>query len=260
MSNYSTLSLQQEGQTLIITINRPEVLNALAPQVIEDLDAVITEFLQNPEIKGGIITGAGTKAFVAGADISQIRSIPAEQTEAFAQRGQMVFSRIENSPKPIIAAVNGFALGGGCELAMSCHLRIASENAKFGQPEVNLGLVAGYGGTQRLPRLVGLGRATEMLLTAKMLTANEALQIGLANDVVPSDQLIPRSLAMLQTIYEKSPLAVALTLKAIYAGVYGPETGMKAEAKAFGDAARSKDGREGTSAFVEKRKPNFTGE
>lgn len=256
----STLLLEQVGSTLVITINRPEVLNALAPQVIDDLDQALNELADNKSIRGAIITGAGTKAFVAGADISQIRNIPDDQTEFFARKGQAVFARIESSTKPVIAAVNGFALGGGCELAMSCHIRIAAENAKFGQPEVNLGLVAGYGGTQRLPRLVGLGKAVEMLLTSKMLTAPEALSLGLANEVVPQDQLLERCHAMLNTIYEKSPLAVALTLKAIYAGVYNAATGMDAEAKSFGQAARSHDGREGTAAFVEKRKANFTGE
>lgn len=257
--NLSTLLLEPVGATLVITINRPEVLNALAPQVIEDLDAAIGHFLDTPAYRGAILTGAGSKSFVAGADISQIRNIPAEQTEAFARRGQFVFARLESSPKPIIAAVNGFALGGGCELAMACHMRIAAENAKFGQPEVNLGLVAGYGGTQRLPRLIGLGKATELLLSAKMLNAAEALQLGLVNDVVPAAELLDRCHALLNLIYEKSPLAVALSLQAIYAGIYDPAGGYDAEAKAFGEAAASEDGKEGTSAFLEKRKPAFTG-
>lgn len=255
----STILLEYAGPTLVITINRPEVLNALAPQVVEDLDLAIGELLKNDMLRGAILKGAGAKAFVAGADISQVRSIPFDQTEQFARRGQEVLSKIERSPKPIIAAVNGFALGGGCELAMACHMRVAAEHAKFGQPEVNLGLVAGYGGTQRLPRLVGLGKATEMLLTSKMLTASEALDSGLANAVVPAEQLLPHCHGILNTIYEKSPLAVSLTLKAIYAGVYDPLNGMAAEARAFGDAARSEDGREGTAAFVEKRKPVFKG-
>jgi enoyl-CoA hydratase len=255
--NLTTLLLEPVGSTLVITINRPEVLNALAPQVIEDLDAAIGHFLATPAYKGAILTGSGSKSFVAGADIAQIRNIPAEQTESFARRGQAVFARIEASPKPIIAAVNGFALGGGCELAMACHMRIASENAKFGQPEVNLGLIAGYGGTQRLPRLIGLGKATELLLSAKMVTAPEALQLGLVNDVAPLAELLDRCHALLNLIYEKSPLAVALTLQAIYAGVYEPATGYDAEAKAFGQAAASDDCKEGTRAFLEKRKAVF---
>lgn len=257
--NLSTLLLEPVGATLVITINRPEVLNALAPQVIDDLDAAITHLLETPAYKGAILTGAGSKSFVAGADIAQIRNIPADQTVAFAKRGQTVFARIENSPKPIIAAINGFALGGGCELAMSCHMRIAAENAKFGQPEVNLGLIAGFGGTQRLPRLIGLGKATELLLSAKMLNATEAHQLGLVNDVAPAAELLDRCHALLNLIYEKSPLAVALTLKAIYAGVYDPAGGYAVEAEAFGASAASEDGREGTSAFLEKRKAAFTG-
>jgi enoyl-CoA hydratase len=167
---------------------------------------------------------------------------------------------IENSPKPVIAAVNGFALGGGCELAMACHMRIAAENAKFGQPEVNLGLIAGYGGTQRLVQLIGKGKATELLLTGAPIKADEALQLGLVNYVVPADGLIAKAQEILATIYEKSPLAVALTLQAIQAGVNNPSTGFAVEANAFGQAARSHDGREGTAAFLEKRKPNFKGE
>lgn len=256
---FTTLLLEEVGKTLVITVNRPEVLNALAPEVLEDLEGAVDYLLKTDSLKGAIITGAGNKAFVAGADIARIREIPAEQTEAFAKKGQAIFLKIESSPKPIIAAVNGFALGGGCELAMACHIRIASENAKFGQPEVNLGLVAGYGGTQRLPRLVGLGKATELLLTGAMIKADEACRLGLANHVVAPEELLERSHVLLNTIYDKSPLAVALSLKAIYAGVYEPGTGYDEEAKVFGEAARSEDGREGTAAFVEKRKAAFTG-
>lgn len=259
MEAYETLVLEAKENTLHITINRPEVLNALNPTVIEELDRAVIYLLGNDELKGAIITGAGEKSFVAGADIAGVNKIPAEQTEAFSMRGQAVFSRIENSSKPIFAAVNGFALGGGCELAMACHIRIASENARFGQPEVNLGLVAGYGGTQRLVQLIGKGKATELLLTGAAIKADEALRLGLANHVVPQAELFGKCLELLNTIYEKSPLAVALTLKAINAGVYDPQNGMDVEAKAFGDAARSADGREGTLAFLEKRKANFTG-
>lgn len=259
MEGYETLLLEAHGATLKITINRPEVLNALNPTVIEELDRAVLYLLGNDELKGAIITGAGPKSFVAGADIAGVNKIPDAETEAFSMRGQAVFSRIENSSKPIIAAVNGFALGGGCELAMACHMRIASEKARFGQPEVNLGLVAGYGGTQRLVHLIGKGKATELLLTAAIVKAPEALTLGLANHVTPVDELMDKSYEILNTIYEKSPLAVALTLKAIQAGVYDPQNGMDVEAKAFGDAVRSADGREGTMAFLEKRKANFTG-
>jgi enoyl-CoA hydratase len=258
-ATYSTLVLDTDGATLKITINRPEAMNSLNFMVIDELEQAIDHLIATPALKGAIITGAGTKAFVAGADIAGVNQIPADQTEAFSQRGQAVFSKIEHSPKPVIAAVNGFALGGGCELAMACHIRIAAENAKFGQPEVNLGLVAGYGGTQRLVQLIGKGKATELLLTGAVVKADEALTLGLANHVVPADALIAKALELLGTIYEKSPLAVALTLEAIQAGVHDPSTGYAVEAKAFGIAARSHDGREGTAAFLEKRKPAFTG-
>lgn len=257
--SYETLDIRQEGATVIITINRPEVLNALNPTVIAELDKAMDELAENTTAKGAIITGAGEKAFVAGADIAQVNQIPSNETEAFSLRGQDAFFKIERSGKPILAAVNGFALGGGCELAMACHMRIASEKARFGQPEVNLGLIAGYGGTQRLPRLIGRGRATELLLTGAMIKADEALRIGLVNYVVPLEELIPKCTSLLETIYEKSPLAVSLTLAAIDAGVVDCEAGYSLEAKHFGTAAASDDGREGTLAFIEKREANFRG-
>jgi len=257
--SYETLATRLEGATMVVTINRPEVLNALHPTVIDELDQVMDAIASDQQVKGVIITGAGPKAFVAGADISQINQIPAEETEAFSVKGQQVFFKIEQSRKPVIAAVNGFALGGGCELAMACHIRIASEKARFGQPEVNLGLIAGYGGTQRLVHLVGRGKATELLLTADMVKAPEALRIGLVNAVVAPDDLIATALEMLEKIYTKSPLAVALTLEAIDAGVRDFDKGYQVEAANFGEAARSDDGREGTKAFLEKRPANFTG-
>lgn len=257
--SYTTLLVEAQGPTLLITINRPDALNALNFTVIDELELAMAQLQNDESLKGAIITGAGTKSFVAGADIAGVNQIPADQTTAFSKRGQDVFFQIENSPKPIIAAVNGFALGGGCELAMACHMRIAAENAKFGQPEVNLGLVAGYGGTQRLVQLIGKGKATELLLTAAVIKADEALRLGLANHVVPAEGLLAKAQEILNTIYEKSPLAIALTLKAIQAGANDPTTGYTIEAQAFGKAASSHDGREGTAAFLEKRKPNFTG-
>lgn len=257
--NFETLQLAAEGATLMITIHRPEAMNALNFQVIEELGLAMDLLEADALYKGAIITGAGTKAFVAGADIAGVNKIPDEETQRFAERGQAIFFKIENSTKPVIAAVNGFALGGGCELAMACHMRVAAENAKFGQPEVNLGLVAGYGGTQRLVQLIGKGKATELLLTAAILKADEAQALGLVNHVVAADGLIAKALELLATIYEKSPLAIALTLEAIQAGVRDPATGFAVEASAFGRAARSHDGREGTAAFLEKRKPVFTG-
>lgn len=257
--SYETLDIRLDGATMVITINRPQVLNALNPVVISELDRAMDELAANDAAKGAIITGSGEKAFVAGADISQINKIPDAETESFSMKGQDVFFKIEQSGKPIIAAVNGFALGGGCELAMSCHMRVASEKARFGQPEVNLGLIAGYGGTQRLPRLIGRGKATELLLTGGMIKAPEALQLGLVNYVVALEELLPKCLELLNTIYEKSPLAVALTLAAIDAGVTNPADGYSVEAKNFGIAGASHDGREGTAAFLEKRKANFQG-
>ncbi len=258
-NTFTTLLVEAQGPTLMITINRPDALNALNFTVIDELDMALTILLGDHALKGAIITGAGSKSFVAGADIAGVNQIPDDQTEAFSKRGQDVFAEIENCPKPIIAAVNGFALGGGCELAMACHMRIAAENAKFGQPEVNLGLVAGYGGTQRLVQLIGKGKATELLLTGAPIKADEALRLGLANHVVPAEGLIAKAQEILNTIYEKSPLAVALTLMAIQAGVNDPVSGYAVEAAAFGKAARSHDGREGTAAFLAKRKPEFTG-
>lgn len=257
--SYETLDISQDGATMVIKINRPDVLNALNPTVIAELDRAMDELAGNESAKGAIITGTGEKAFVAGADISQINKIPDMEAEAFSMRGQDVFFKIERSGKPVIAAVNGFALGGGCELAMACHMRIASEKARFGQPEVNLGLIAGYGGTQRLPLLIGRSKATELLLTGAMVKAPEALQLGLVNYVVAPEELLPKCMELLNTIYEKSPLAVSLTLSAIDAGVYDAENGYSIEAKHFGTAVCSDDGREGTMAFLEKRKANFVG-
>lgn len=257
--SYSTLNIAIEGPTMVITIDRPEVLNALNPEVIDDLARVVDDLMANDAVKGAILTGAGEKAFVAGADIAHVNQLPAEETEAFSRRGQAAFARIEQATKPIIAAVNGFALGGGCELAMACHMRVASEKARFGQPEVNLGLIAGYGGTQRLVRLIGRSKATELLLTGSMIKSATAQSLGLVNYVVPAEELLPRCHEILHKIYEKSPLAVALTLKAIDAGVYDTAQGFEVEAQAFGEAAASDDGREGTRAFLEKRPANFTG-
>jgi enoyl-CoA hydratase len=256
---YQTLLLEVEGATLMITINRPEAMNSLNSTVIHELGHAMNHLQANAALKGAIITGAGTKAFVAGADIAGVNQIPDEHTEGFSKFGQEVFFQIERSTKPVIAAVNGFALGGGCELAMACHMRIASDNAKFGQPEVNLGLIAGYGGTQRLVQLIGKTKATELLLTGAVIKADEALALGLINYVTPAEELLAKANALLELIYSKSQLAVALTLESIAAGVHDPKTGYAVEAAAFGRAARSQDGREGTAAFLEKRKPVFTG-
>src|SRR5258705_5843686 len=189
---YNTLLVQTEDGICTITINRPDKLNALNKEVFNDLDRAMDEVYQNPAIRSAIITGAGNKAFVAGADISEFLDLIPEQAPALAKRGQVVFDKIENSPKPVVAAVNGFALGGGCELALACHFIYASENAKFGQPEVNLGLVPGYGGTQRLTQVAGKGRAMELLMSAKMISAKEAMEYGIVNQVITSDELLSK--------------------------------------------------------------------
>jgi enoyl-CoA hydratase len=219
---------------------------------------VFNEIENNPEIKAVILTGAGQKAFVAGADISEFIGLSNEDGKALAKRGQDIFFRIEKTAKPVIAAVNGFALGGGCELAMACHFRIASDNAKFGQPEVNLGLIPGYGGTQRLVQLIGKGRALELLLTGNMIDASIALEYGLVNHVVPQDDLLPKAKMILEQIIGKAPLAVRKCITAANA-VFTNENGYEVELKSFGECFSTNDMKEGTTAFLEKRKPHFKG-
>ena len=256
---YQTLLTSLENNVLTITINRPEKLNALNRNVFSDLEKVITELENNAEVRSVIITGAGPKAFVAGADITEFSGLNKEQALAMARRGQGIFSKIENCSKPIVAAVNGFALGGGCELSMACHFRIASENAKFGQPEVNLGLIPGYGGTQRLVQLIGKGRAIELLLSANMIDAQTALQYGLVNYVVKQDELLSKARSILDTINTKAPLAVAACIKAANAVYDETVNGFDVEVKEFGDCFDSEDMKEGTAAFLEKRKAIFKG-
>ncbi len=258
--NYQTLIIDIENNICQITINRPDKLNALNKDVISELSAALDEVYNNDEIKSAILTGAGPKAFVAGADITEFLTLDAAGGKALAQKGQdMVFSKIENAPKPIVAAVNGFALGGGCELAMACHFRIASDNAKFGQPEVNLGLIPGYGGTQRLTQLIGKGRAMEMLMSANMIDANTALQYGLVNYVVPAEALLDKAKSILAIINSKAPLAVAACIKAANAVFDESKDGFKTEIDAFGECFATNDMKEGTAAFLEKRKALFTG-
>jgi enoyl-CoA hydratase len=252
------ITTEKKDKTLIITLNRPNVLNALNLGLLGELKQVVADFEKDSEVLGAIITGAGEKSFAAGADISELSVLSKEEAAKISADGQQIFFEIENCSKPIIAAVNGFSLGAGCELAMSCHLRIAVEKAKFGQPEVNLGLLAGYGGTQRLVQLIGKSKATELLLTADMINAETALALGLVNHVVPKEELMNKCFEILNKIYTKSPLAVALTLSAIFAGV-NTTHGYDTEASHFGEAISSDDGREGTKAFLEKRAANFTG-
>ena len=236
-------------------------MNALNKTVIEELGAAIDEVYKNDAIKSAIITGSGPKAFVAGADISEFVSLDGKAGRALAQKGHdLVFSKIENSPKPIIAAVNGFALGGGCELAMACHFRLCSENAKFGQPEVNLGLVPGYGGTQRLTQLVGKGKAMELMMTGNMIDANEAKQLGLVNYVTPAETLLDKTKELLQVINSKAPIAIKHVIALTNMAAYGAADGLQKEVNAFGELFDTKDAKEGAAAFLEKRKANFTGE
>ena len=256
---YTTLLTDLQNGILIITINRPDKLNALNKDVFNDLDNVINEVYTNHQIQSAIITGAGSKAFVAGADITEFGALTVEEGKALARRGQIVFNKIENSPKPIIACVNGFALGGGCELAMACHFRIASDNAKFGQPEVNLGLIPGYGGTQRLVQLIGKGKAIELLITANMIDAATALQYGLVNYVVSQEELLQKAISILQVVNTKAPLAVAACIQAANAVWDESKNGFNEEIEAFGNCFGTADMKEGTIAFLEKRKAVFTG-
>ena len=256
---YSTLLPALENNILTITINRPDKLNALNQQVMSDLNAVMDEVYHNPEIRSAIITGAGPKSFVAGADISEFIGSSVEEGKALAKRGQDIFFKIENSAKPVVACVNGFALGGGCELAMSCHFRIASENAKFGQPEVNLGLIPGYGGTQRLTQLIGKGRALELLMSANMIDAATALQYGLVNYVLAQEELLQKAKDILTTINSKAPIAVAACITSANAVFDESKNGYSTEVDAFGKCFGTDDMKEGTTAFLEKRKAVFTG-
>ncbi len=257
---YQTLLTSVDNGICTITINRPDKLNALNKTVIEELGNAMNEVYSNNEIKAAIITGSGPKAFVAGADISEFTQLNAEGGKALAHKGQdLVFSRIENCPKPVVAAVNGFALGGGCELAMACHFRLASDNAKFGQPEVNLGLIPGYGGTQRLTQLVGKGKAMELMMTGNMINAEEAKQSGLVNDVTTTDELLSKTTEILKTIIGKAPLAVKHIITLVNIAAVGDKDGLQKEVSAFGELFDTADAKEGTTAFLEKRKPVFTG-
>ncbi|MEO9021983.1 MAG: enoyl-CoA hydratase-related protein [Ginsengibacter sp.] len=257
--NYSTIKTELGNNILTITINRPDKLNALNKTVLDELDKVMDFVYVTEEVKGIIITGAGAKAFVAGADIAEFASVKDDEGASFAKRGQDIFFKIENCPKPVIAAVNGFALGGGCELAMACHFRIASANAKFGQPEVNLGIIPGYGGTQRLTMLVGKGKAMELLMTGNMIGAEEALTLGLVNYVEPLENLISKAQALVGLIVTRPPLAISKIIAAVNAYYHFDKNGFKEEAGLFGEVFSSNDKKEGTTAFLEKRKPVFKG-
>ena len=258
--HFETLSLEvDEHGVAILTINRPQKLNALNSQVLSELEDVVTEINDREDIRAIILTGSGEKAFVAGADIAELQDLNEPRGTVASERGQEVFAGIENSTKPFIALVNGYALGGGCELAMSCHIRIASEKAVFGLPEVSLGLIPGYGGTQRLTKLIGKGRAIEYILTGATINAQTALQIGLVNKVVPIGEEVAKAKEMISMILTKAPVAVTNAIKAVQATELGKEEGFRVEAELFGELCSTEDFKEGTTAFLEKRKPNFIG-
>ena len=258
--SYQTLLFEIKDGIAFVTINRPDKLNALNDQVMKELADAAERIATEGDIKGAILTGSGPKSFVAGADIGDLSRQGPFDGKARAQRGQAVLRRLETCGKPIIAAVNGFALGGGCELAMACHIRIASENAKFGQPEVKLGIAPGYGGTQRLPRLVGKGVALQLILTGEMIDAQEAYRIGLVNKVVPAADLQAESEKMMRGILAMGPLAVRLAMEAVDQGLeMSLDEGLLLEANHFGLLAATQDTKEGLTAFLEKRSAKFQG-
>ena len=265
MSSPGALTLEnvlyeKRGATAYVTVNRPKVLNALNHRTWADLRTAFEDARRDAAVRGVIVTGAGGKAFIAGADIGELATLTAVEAEDSTRDGQAVLDLIENLGKPVIAAVNGFALGGGCETAMACTIRVASENAKFGQPEVRLGIIPGAGGTQRLPRLIGKGRALKLILSGEIINAEEAHRIGLVNEVVPSPDLITRAEAILAEINSNAPLAVKFSLEAVNQGLETSQSqGLLLEASLFAICAASEDKREGTSAFLEKRAPQFHG-
>ena len=255
---YQTLLTSLEERIFIITVNRPDKMNALNRDVIGELDLALDEIYNNKDISAGIITGAGSKAFVAGADISEFLGLSPNEAPQLSKRGQNVFDKIENCPKPIVAAVNGFALGGGCELALACHFIYASENAKFGQPEVNLGLIPGYGGTQRLTQLVGRNIAMELLMSGNMISAKEAMDYGIVNKVVQQDELLTTTKAILGIIQTKAPFAVSKIIECVN-NFDHTQQGYDFEMKKFSECFATDDMKEGTAAFLEKRKAEFKG-
>jgi enoyl-CoA hydratase len=255
---YDTLSTELAGSIYIITINRPEKLNALNKTVIRELGEAVSEVYENPMIRAAIITGAGNRAFAAGADIRGFTGLTKEEAMVMAKEGMDVFFKIENAPKPIVAAVNGFALGGGCELAMACHFRLCTETAQFGQPEISLGLIPGYGGTQRLTRYIGKGPALEAMLTGNLISAPLALQYGLVNHITLQDELLAKTKSILEQIISKAPLAITKCITAVNAAM-GNEDGYALETKLFGECFATEDMKEGTAAFLEKRMPVFRG-
>ena len=251
---------EKKGPVAYVTVNRPKVLNALSSRTWDDLHTAFEAARDDQTVRGVILTGAGDKAFIAGADIGDIATMTAAEAQQSASHGQAVLELVENLGKPVVAAINGFALGGGCETAMACTIRLAVEHAKFGQPEVALGIIPGGGGTQRLPRLVGRGRALQLILSGEMIGADEAYRIGLVNEVVPAANLLPRAEAILNKIFSNAPIAIRYALEVVNKGLdTSQDEGFALEASYFGICAGTEDKKEGTSAFLEKRKPQFHG-
>lgn len=257
---FDNLLIERDGPVAIVTINRPKVLNALNGQTLSELAAAMASFKTDDEVRAIVLTGAGDKSFVAGADINELAALSPVAGQQHARHGQQIFDQIEQLGKPVIAAINGFALGGGCELAMACTLRLAADTARFGQPEINLGLIPGYAGSQRLPRLVGKGVALEILLTGEMIDAPRAFAIGLVNRVMPAAELAGEARKLAQALAAKAPIAVRYILDAVAHGLDMPlAQGQVLETSLFGTIASSADMREGTTAFLEKRKPVWQG-
>ncbi|WP_289031050.1 enoyl-CoA hydratase-related protein [uncultured Algoriphagus sp.] len=261
MDPFKNILAETKDGILYLTINREDKMNALNFATLEELREVFDTVLEDKSIKAVILTGAGEKAFVAGADISEIAELNEVNARKFAENGQEIFSVIENCEKPVIAVTNGFTLGGGCELAMACHMRIASANARFGQPEVNLGIIPGYGGTQRLTILIGRGKANELMMTGDMINAEDARSLGLVNHVLPTkEEAMAKAEEILHKIMSKAPLAIGMIVDCVNAVYRSDENGYQTEANSFARCVKSGDYKEGTSAFLEKRKPVFKGE
>ncbi len=258
--NFNSVAVQVEAGIAVISVDRPEKLNALNRETISELGSALATLEDDPEVRVIILTGSGSKAFVAGADIAEFAAYSTEEGRALAAEGQrQLFDRIEQLNTPVIAAINGFALGGGLELAMACHFRVASANAKMGLPEVSLGVIPGYGGTQRLPMLIGRGRAMEMILSGGMIKADKALEYGLVNHVTPQEDLMEFCRTLGKQILKNSPVAISYAIKAVNAGFSSSQPGFQAEITAFGDCFGTEDFKEGTRAFLEKRSPDFPG-
>ena len=257
--SYQYIKTEVKQNVQIILINRPDKMNALNRALINELDLAVQEVYDNDSLKGAVISGVGNKAFAAGADISEFMGLKAEDARKLAETGHAVFNKIENCPKPVIAAINGFALGGGCELAIACHMRIAGETARFGQPEVNLGIVPGYGGTQRMPQLIGKGKAFELLMTADMINGQEAKALGLVNKLGHNESLVDSGIEIILKIATKAPLAVAGVIKSINASYEDGVNGFETEIDQFAHCASSGDLQYGVTKKIKKRKANFKG-